>query len=319
MTLPPSSPNQGPRRSLRRRPEQFSLFEPPRPNRELDVSPAPRPRPTSGTLRLFVLGSGSGGNALVAEAGDRRLLIDAGFSAREIVRRLRLGGMDPRDLEAILLTHEHADHSRGAEQLSKRFKLPVYATAGSWASRALRRVQIARRFQPGDRLELPGFAVQSFAVPHDARQPVGLVLESSAGLRLGVVADLGRVTRGVLDALRDLDLLVLESNHDERMLASGPYPWSLKRRVASDLGHLSNLGAARLIERLGAGGLGHRLSDVVLYHLSATNNCPNLARSTMLDAVQRWGGDTRVTVTCQDEPTGWLAIHAAPLGTGAGV
>ncbi len=305
------------------RPEQLDLFAPAAApaDRSLGGATSSRPRPP-GSLRLFVLGSGSGGNALVAEAEGRRVLLDAGFSAREIVRRLRLGGLDPRDLEAIVVTHEHGDHARGAEQLSKRFKLPVWASAHSWTARSLRRVERAHRFQPGDRFELAGFRLHSFPVPHDARQPVGLVLESAAGLRLGLVADLGRVTRQVLEALTDLDLLVLECNHDERMLETGPYPWPLKRRVASDLGHLSNSGAARLIGELVRGASPPRLSDIVLYHLSATNNCPVLARETCLRALGRHARSTRITMTCQETPTGWLEVgsqlplrHEAPERT----
>ena len=244
---------------------------------------------------------------MVVESAGRRILVDAGFSARETVRRLRLGGLDPRRLDAIVLTHEHQDHARGAELLSRRFKLPVYASEGSWEARGLRRIERRFAFRPGDRIELRGFEVETFSVSHDARQPVGLVVENRDGLRLGVAADLGTATAEVRAALSALDLLVLESNHDEDLLMRGPYPWSLKERVRSSRGHLSNLAAAELIESV----ISERLSDVVLYHLSTTNNLPDLAHDAVAGTLRRLGAEVAVTLTQQNEPTGWLEVAAA--------
>lgn len=265
-------------------------------------------------MRAAVLGSGSAGNSLVIESGGRRLLIDAGFSCRQIERRLESLGENAAKLEAVLLTHEHSDHCRGVSRLARRHGLPIYATRGTLEHLALdpadgytiHEVRSGRPFEIGR--GSPGFRVECFSIPHDAREPVGFTVEDEAGRRLGLASDLGCRSQLAWGRLRDLDFLVLETNHDLQMLRGGPYPWHLKQRVASRHGHLSNREAAEGIAEL----VSDRLAAVLLYHLSRTNNSPTLAAQTMGEALSTVGSSAQVILTDQNEPTPWVEIPSAP-------
>ncbi len=265
-------------------------------------------------MRLAVLGSGSGGNSLIVESGGRRLLIDAGFSCRQIERRLASLGDEASRLNGLLLTHEHRDHCRGVDVLARRHSLPIYATQGTLDGCALGTEVLAlartvRSGRPFEVPEAPGFLIEAFGLPHDAREPVGYVIEDDEGCRVGLVSDLGSRTQLAWGRLRDLDCLVIESNHDLQMLRNGPYPWYLKQRVASRHGHLSNHEAAAGVVEL----LGDRLSSVVLYHLSRTNNLPVLAAQAMGERLDREGSSAQIIVTTQDDPTPWLTV-SRPIG-----
>lgn len=258
-------------------------------------------------LRAVVLGSGSGGNAVVVESGGCRLLIDAGFSCRELERRMRAVGVDPATISALLLTHEHEDHVRGAGRFALRHRIPVHATRGTIAGCALPPDVAARLqvFASGDVVEVGGgFAVEPFAIPHDAREPVGFVVQDGAGRRLGLLSDLGCRSRLVWGRLTDLDLLLLETNHDLELLRSGPYPWPLKQRVAGRHGHLSNHDAGEGLPEL----LSARLRFVVLYHLSRTNNLPALAAAAVAEPLAREGSAADIVLSNQFEPTAWLEV-----------
>ena len=266
----------------------------------------PAPRRAGPPLRVGILGSGSGGNAVVLESGSRRLLIDAGFSCREIVKRMKRLDFDPGTLDAVLLTHEHQDHCKGARVLLQKLKLPLYGTAGTLEGAGLR-AQAARaggELRSGVAVEVAGFVVEPFMIPHDASEPVGFVVEDPCGRRIGLVADLGCRTSLAWGRLRDLDLLILETNHDLDMLRNGPYPWSLKQRVAGRHGHLSNREAAEGLPEL----LGDRLRWVVLYHLSRTNNLPALAAAAVGETLDREGCRAQLAVSEQDHPTPWLEV-----------
>jgi phosphoribosyl 1,2-cyclic phosphodiesterase len=158
----------------------------------------------------------------------------------------------------------------------------------------------------GQPQEIATFVIEPFAVPHDAREPIGLVVEDPAGRRIGLVADLGSRSRLAWGRLTDLDALILESNHDLEMLRSGPYPWPLKQRVASRHGHLSNRDAAQGVAELDTG----RLQWVVLYHLSRTNNLPQLAMEVVGEALSLGGSPARLCVADQSQPTPWLEVAA---------
>lgn len=267
----------------------------------------PAPRRTGPPLRVGVLGSGSGGNAVVVESGPYRLLLDAGFSCREIVKRLKTLDCDPKSLAGLVLTHEHQDHCKGARQLAKKFKLPVYGTHGTLAGAGLRADAVKSgggEIRSGEPRELAGFVIEPFLIPHDACEPVGLIIEDPCGRRVGLVADLGCRTSLAWGRLRDLDVLILETNHDLDMLRNGPYPWSLKQRVAGRHGHLSNREAAEGLPEL----IGDRLRWVVLYHLSRTNNLPALAAAAVGEALDREGCPARMAVSEQDHPTPWLEV-----------
>jgi len=257
-------------------------------------------------MRVVVLGSGSGGNAVVVESGARRILLDAGFACREIERRLAAVGIDADTLDALVLTHEHVDHSRGADRFARRHHLPIFATAGTLEGSRLRAETAAAAIvlRSGERREVGGFEIEPFALPHDAREPIGLVVEDGAGLRLGLAADLGCLSRLAWARLAGLDVLLLETNHDLDMLRNGPYPWALKQRVAGRHGHLSNLEAAQGLPEL----VSERLRWVVLYHLSRTNNLPALAAAAIGEALERAGSRALVALTHQFAPTPWLEV-----------
>jgi len=258
-------------------------------------------------MRVAVLGSGSAGNCLIVESGGRRVLIDAGFSCREVEARCRRMGVDPETLEALILTHEHGDHAHGADRIARRLDLRVFGTEGtlralSWSRDAGRRLQAIVSGWP---YEIAGFSVESFGVTHDAADPIGLVISDQAGGRLGIAADLGCWSRLAAARLRDADVVVLETNHDLEMLRRGPYPWSLKQRVASRHGHLSNQQAAEAVPEL----VSDRLRCVVLYHLSRTNNLPVLAADAIGEALDRAGSRAPVAMTEQSRPSSWVEVR----------
>ncbi len=256
-------------------------------------------------MRLAVLGSGSGGNAAVLMTGETTLLIDAGFSARQLCQRLRVMGVDPDSVDGILLTHEHSDHTRGLGVFLRKRPIPVYASALTRESLSERLGdQIEWRiFQRGQLFKAGDIAVEAFALPHDAIDPVGFVCEVD-GTRVGIATDFGHVTNLVRDRLRGVRVLLVEANYDQGMLEEDTRrPWSTKQRISSRHGHLSNVQTAELVESL----LPHGLETVVLGHLSCDCNCPEVAASTVR-AVSREKG-LGIHVASQDEPSCWIEIQ----------
>jgi phosphoribosyl 1,2-cyclic phosphodiesterase len=228
---------------------------------------------SQGQLSVCILGSGSRGNAIHVSDGTTSILVDAGFSAREIDRRLRSRGLDPEHLSAILLTHEHGDHVRGVERLVRRHRLPVYLTAGTRQEAAgLRTLPEILPFACGCEFRINTLTVRPFSISHDARDPAGFTIGAN-GSRIGIATDLGHVTALVREHLRGCRMLIVEANHDPNMLMEGPYPWFLKQRIRSRTGHLSNQEAGRLLAEI----LDADLEQVVLAHLSETNNTPAAA------------------------------------------
>ena len=222
------------------------------------------------------MASSSAGNSTFIATDRTRILIDAGLSRRELRRRLAAIGEDLECLDAILVTHEHSDHVCGLVAISKAHKagVPVYLTNGSaeyidWGEN----IPALHPFQAGCCFTVGDFDVASFTIPHDAADPVGFTL-SSQGIKVAVATDLGYVPDSLRIHLRGTDLIVLESNHDLEMLRVGPYPWSVKQRVMSRRGHLSNEVAADFIKN----GLDGRVSTLILGHISEHNNHPELVR-----------------------------------------
>lgn len=292
-------------------------------------------------MRMTVLASGSKGNSSLVATSRTRILVDAGLSCRELLKRMHTAGEDPRQLDAILITHEHQDHVQGVGVLARKLGIPVYFTemthrawvrwlhprkrmtyadwlqqrqqgsapqgsAGSEpAANTLSDTGIALAagageepaseddlcedtavtgrdpaalpsvayFEAGKRFAVGDIDVEPFTIPHDAADPVGFVFEGE-GVRIGFATDLGYMPANARHALRRCDLLMLESNHDTEMLRDGPYPWSVKQRVMSRVGHLSNEAAADFLERNYDG----QAAYVILAHLSESNNLPALAR-----------------------------------------
>lgn len=252
-------------------------------------------------MRFALLGSGSRGNALVVEQGTTRVLVDCGFSAREMKKRLARLSLEPADLDGIVITHEHDDHCKGLSRFSRLHGLPVWMTAGTQSALADMEVSAVKRFSPHTPFAIGDLEFAPYPVPHDAREPAQFVIGNGVH-RLGVLTDIGHVTTHVRSMVDGCDALVLESNHDSDMLTGGPYPRSLKARVSGRLGHLSNAAAARLLSSIETKALQH----VVAAHMSETNNLPALARSalaTALNCTPDW-----VQVADQKEGLSWKSL-----------
>lgn len=256
-------------------------------------------------MRFASLGSGSRGNATLVQADDTSVLIDCGFTVKETLNRLARLDFPPDQLTAILVTHEHADHGKGVLALSRRLKVPVYASAGTAIGLECLEHPGLTVFDAHDVFELGDFTVQPVAVPHDARENCQFVLrERSQGLAFGILTDLGHVTPHVTASFAGLDALILEANHDAGLLAQGPYPASLKRRVAGPFGHLSNEQSAELLKVLGH----DRLQHVVISHLSEQNNDAGLARETLAAALP--GGADCLKLNTQETGHAWCSLQA---------
>jgi phosphoribosyl 1,2-cyclic phosphodiesterase len=258
-------------------------------------------------VQLTILGSGSAGNCAYFETDQTRILIDAGLSVRQLRQRLARIGRTPERLHGVLITHEHTDHIQGLAGLADRLGLPLYcnrptqeAIADSLHARFNWRV-----FTTGSSFELGDLTVESFSVPHDAQEPVGFLIRTPAG-NLGFVTDLGHVTKLVIERVRAANVLVLETNHDVKMLQECPHrPWSLKQRILGRHGHLSNEAAADALEQVMTAELRH----FYLGHLSRECNRPELAHGVIKKRLEQIGADhCRTELTSQDVPCATLAL-----------
>ncbi|WLD57282.1 MBL fold metallo-hydrolase [Salinispirillum sp. LH 10-3-1] len=253
-------------------------------------------------MRFASLGSGSKGNATLITAADTAVLVDCGFSVKETLLRMARLDFAPERLTAILVTHEHGDHAKGVMALSRRLKVPVYMSAGTAialdciADVQVRVIDLHQSFALGD------VHVHPVAVPHDAREACQFVL-SFGEQRLGILTDLGHVTPHVVSAYQAVDALILEANHDPEMLAVGPYPPSLKRRVGGPLGHLSNGQSAELLSQIDL----QRLQRVVISHISEQNNDLSLAESVLAAAIP--GHEAKLQINLQDTGFDWCQIQ----------
>lgn len=253
-------------------------------------------------MSVCVLGSGSRGNSIYVSDGATSILVDAGFSAREVDRRMRGQGLDPDRLNAILVTHEHTDHVRGVERLVRRHGLPVYLTAGTrQEAPTLQCLPEVHLIACGREIRINTLTVRPFSISHDARDPAGFTI-GAGGSRIGIATDLGRVTALVREHLRGCRLLVLEANHDLEMLMDGPYPWFLKQRIRSRVGHLSNEESGRLLADI----LHPALEQVVLAHLSETNNTPAKALTEVSTLLA--GTSVRLSAASQADPSPLLRL-----------
>jgi len=258
-------------------------------------------------MRVTVLGSGSKGNAILVENRTTRILVDAGFSARDLERRLRAVGVAPEEIQAIVITHDHGDHTRGMGVFSRRFGTLLYLTEPTRIAcqRLLKGQERTQDYRAGFSFSVGDLVLEPFLTVHDATDPVAVtVRDLEGGFKVGVATDLGRPTAQVMHALSGSDFLVLEANHDEALLHQGPYPWSVKSRIASSHGHLSNEAAAALALEL----LHPRLAGIVLAHLSGECNRPELAESVVGRALRGAGYRGYLQVAGQDHPTGPLDL-----------
>lgn len=261
-------------------------------------------------LRFTVLGSGSTGNATLVEAHERlgvtrptRLLVDCGFTLRELRRRMSERDLTLDDLDAVFVTHEHGDHVGCLASLVRKHGLPVITSAGTWRGSAARTAGLpapATFARDGEAIVVGALELRPFAVSHDAREPLQLVVDDGAR-RLGIATDFGTADARVTHALQGCHALLLESNHDEAMLEHGPYPYSLRKRIAGRFGHLANTQAAALLAACRHDGLGR----VVAAHLSRHNNIPRLAAAAFADVMGCGASD--IDVADPDQGTGWIA------------
>jgi phosphoribosyl 1,2-cyclic phosphodiesterase len=256
-------------------------------------------------LRFASLASGSRGNCLVAGSGDTLVMIDCGLALRVTERRLARLGLQPADVSAILVTHEHGDHACGVFEFAAAHAIAVYLTHGTLSA-----MQAEGKVLDGVKLTLirgrEAFAVRSiearpFTVPHDAREPVQYVV-SDGSSKLGVLTDIGASTPHVEEMLSGLDALVLECNYDRDMLWNGAYPKWLKERIGGPFGHLDNCDSERLLGALDRS----RLKDVIGAHLSQQNNRPELARAALARAMGC--GEDWISLATQDDGFGWREL-----------
>jgi phosphoribosyl 1,2-cyclic phosphodiesterase len=255
---------------------------------------------------LTILGSGSSGNCAYLESGTTRILIDAGFSPRQTRQRLASIGRAPEGLTGILVTHEHSDHISGLVGIANKLNVPIYCNRDTRdAIEQTLRVRFnCHIFETGASFEVGDISVDSFAIPHDAVDPVGYLLRTPAG-NIGFLTDLGHATRMVLERIRAANVLVLESNHDLKMLQDSSRPWSLKQRIAGRHGHLSNIAAAAAAQEIMSAELRH----LYLGHLSRECNSPDLAMQVMDERLKDIGAThVRLELTSQSAPCPTLGL-----------
>ena len=241
-------------------------------------------------LSVAVLCSGSSGNSILISHERSGVLIDAGLSCKELDRRLSLFGAEPTQIEAVLLTHEHTDHTRGVRRFCAEHELPVYATHGTLALTTLDGIE-TRTIRAESGFSLNGLAVRPFKVKHLAAEPVAFAV-SCESKKVGVASDLGCVTPNVIDEMSHSDLMLVEANYDEKMLTGGDYPDFLKRAIKSDHGHLSNVDAGALSFRSSS----EKTARVILVHLSKDNNTPEKAKEAVEREMKRSRHSPRIEV-----------------------
>ena len=267
-------------------------------------------------VRLTILGSGSSGNCAYLESDDTRILIDAGFSLRQLRQRLAAIGRAPEGLTGVLVTHEHSDHINGLATLCSKLQIPIYCNrltrdAAQFALDV--KLEHCRIFETRQSFEVGNVVVESFDLPHDAADPVGFLLRTHAG-NIGFMTDLGHATKSVLQRVRAANVLVLETNHDLKLLQESSRPWSLKQRIAGRHGHLSNTDAADAAQSIMSADLHH----LYLGHLSRECNLPDLAQRVMDERLQKIGAThVRTELTWQHKPCetyelGFLARAKSP-------
>lgn len=257
-------------------------------------------------MRFASMGSGSAGNSMVVQNESTNILLDCGFGAKEIISRLQRLDLVPEQLSAILVTHEHDDHAKGAFKFAAKFGIPVWLTHGT--------LKMCERYMPEQAnlklnlidtqttFTIEALEVTPYPVPHDAREPTQFTF-SDGQYKLGVLTDAGSSTQHIEQVLSSCDALVLECNHDITMLENGPYAWPLKQRVSSRLGHLDNDTAANLLAKLD----NTKLKHIIAAHLSAKNNLPELAKkalSQVLNCQADWVG-----IADQNEGFGWRSFR----------
>lgn len=263
--------------------------------REGSVTPEPTDCPN---IYFSVLASGSSGNSIFVKCENTSILIDSGLSGKELEKRLTIIGEDAKDLKAIIISHEHTDHIKGAGILSRRYKIPVYGNKRTMAASepSIKKTFETRFFESGTPFFIDKIRINPFSISHDAADPCGFTIRTDRS-KLGIATDLGIATALVKTRLKNCTGLVLEANHDPFLLESGPYPWSLKQRIKGRSGHLSNEEARDLLGEIA----GNNLKNIILGHLSRENNCPDKAVFTVSQALKNLKSE--LLNACEENPT----------------
>src|SRR5581483_3668996 len=264
-------------------------------------------------MRLTVLGSSSAGNAMVVQSGETTVLIDCGFSAKEMNKRMLQMEIDPTRLAGIIITHEHNDHIKGLSVMSRAIGCPVYISAAvrdalDFGDKKAE-INFADPISSSNPFFIGDIEFYPFSLPHDAIDPMAFTFKAG-GVKAGIVTDLGYYTQLVAECLRGCDCIIIEANHDIEMLKIGPYPWALKQRVLSRQGHVSNEELARFLREDFDGQAEH----LILAHLSRTNNHPDIARLAAIEALEARGtlffrnAEGRVKMAKHDRPIDWIEL-----------
>jgi len=252
-------------------------------------------------IRFSSLGSGSRGNATIIEAGSTRIMLDCGFSETRFRKRLALRELEPSQIDAILVTHEHSDHINGVGAVARKHNIPVYMTRGTASQEKHGVLSQLHYIDVHDCFSIGDIEIQAYPVPHDACEPVQFVF-SDGSLRLGVLTDVGSPTQHIVACLNGCDALILECNHDVNMLAKGPYPEYLKARVGGHYGHLNNRQAADLLRSIDTSSLQH----IVAAHISDKNNTEEIACAALAEALSCH--ESEIIVADQEQGLNWLTV-----------
>jgi phosphoribosyl 1,2-cyclic phosphodiesterase len=255
-------------------------------------------------FEVSVLASGSSGNCFYIGSNRGNILVDAGISCRQISERLQKLGRDIKDINAIFVTHEHSDHIRGIEVLSRRYNIPVYINDGTLENCFMDMGNV-KRIKTDNEFDFNGLKILPFSKSHDAADPISFLIRNGKK-NISVITDVGCCSKKVMECMRESDLVILESNHDLNMLKNGPYPYHLKKRIAGTHGHLSNYEAALLVLEFGKESLEH----VLLSHLSLNNNTPELAMKTFETIVSERSDlkKMKTWMTYREKPTELIKI-----------
>lgn len=252
-------------------------------------------------MRVASLGSGSKGNGTLIDDGTTCLLVDLGFTLKETIARFKRLEIDPTRVDAVLVTHEHADHIHGVAAFARKFATPVYLTAGTYQQKQMGALPSLVKINPHLVFDIGSMKVEPVPVPHDAREPCQYLIHSGP-TTLGILTDVGHITPHVELRYQECDALLLECNHDMEMLTAGPYPYPLKQRVGGDYGHLNNGQAAALLTKINL----TRLNHLVITHISQKNNHPDIARRIIEETLVGWQGN--LVLADQDLGFDWFQV-----------
>ena len=252
--------------------------------------------------------SGSSGNSFLIQSNHTKILVDAGVSCRKIETALNNLDISPADIHAILITHEHIDHTKGLGILSSKYNIPIYANEKTWGNINCNKILDENRkiFINNKKFDIEDLTILPFSTPHDAADPCGFNIYKDTK-KISIATDLGNITKDVFDKLENSSLIMLESNYDMNILKYSPYPYNLKRRIASAIGHLENCMAGKTIARLADSGL----KNAVLIHLSKENNFPELAYKTVIEELEKNTinkNNIKINVAPRDNPSAFIHV-----------